>query len=455
MNRIANAFKGSQLTARILRSTSWVVIGFGGAQAIRLASNLILTRILFPEAFGVMALVTMVTVGLMMFSDVGIGPALSRSERGDDPAFLNTAWSIQVIRGTGLWLITLILAYPFARLYDHPELALYLPVAGLSLVASGLLPTRMELARRHLQMGHVTMVDLASQLIGLTIMVLLALWSRSVFALVVGSVLTNVLKTALMWALLPGHRDRWQLEKPALHELVHFGKWIFLSTAFSFVSTQGDKAVLGKLLSLDTLGIYNIGFFLASFPMMLGQAVVQDLMIPVYRNRPPDASAENRRKLNRMRAMITAGLSVLLLTMAYAGPPLVRFLYDDRYLQAGPIIVLLSCCFLPRAIGLTYDQAALAAGNSRGAFIFSGIRSVLQMALLIVGLQYFGLVGGIVSFGITMLAVHPLLVALGIRHRAWDPVHDALSFVLGGAFVAGAIWVHRDALATLAVIQVG
>lgn len=454
MKRVVNAFRGSQLTARILRSTSWVIVGYGGAQAIRLASNLILTRILFPEAFGLMALVTMVTVGLMMFSDVGIGPALARSPRGDEPAFLNTAWTMAVMRGCALWLLTLLLAYPFAAFYGHPELALYLPVAGLSLILTGLLPTRVEMARRHLQMGRATMLDLTGQLVGLALMVVLALWTRSVFALVVGGVLSNLIKLILMRAFLPGHRDRFQLERPALHELVHFGKWIFLSTAFAFVGAQGDKAVLGKLLSLEMLGIYNIAFFLASFPMMLGQTVVQDLMISVYRNRPPEASDENRRKLARMRMMLTAGLCALLILMAYIGPPLVAFLYDDRYLAAGPIVVLLCCGFLAQVIGLTYDRAALAAGDSRGAFLYSGLRSVLQMALLIVGLKLFGLVGGILSYGVAMLAAHALLIRLARRHRAWDALHDAAYFLGAGALAAGAVWLHWDAVAGLAAVPV-
>ncbi len=63
MTRLAAAFSGSGLFARVLRSTSWVLIGYGGSQALRLASNLILTRLLFPEAFGLMALVSVVTVG--------------------------------------------------------------------------------------------------------------------------------------------------------------------------------------------------------------------------------------------------------------------------------------------------------------------------------------------------------------------------------------------------------
>ncbi len=66
------------MAARVLRSASWLMIGYGGSQALRLASNLILTRILFPEAFGLMALVTVVTVGLSLFSDVGIGGMIRR-----------------------------------------------------------------------------------------------------------------------------------------------------------------------------------------------------------------------------------------------------------------------------------------------------------------------------------------------------------------------------------------
>lgn len=85
---------GNRLMARALRSTSWIVLGYGGSQAIRLASNLILTRLLFPEAFGLMALIQVVIVGLTLFSDVGIAPSIAQSKRGDDRDFLDTAWTI-------------------------------------------------------------------------------------------------------------------------------------------------------------------------------------------------------------------------------------------------------------------------------------------------------------------------------------------------------------------------
>ncbi|MCZ4351263.1 oligosaccharide flippase family protein [Roseovarius aestuarii] len=450
---MAQAFQGNRLTARILRSASWVMVGYGGAQAIRLASNLILTRLLFPEAFGLMTLVTVITVGLMMFSDVGIGPSISQSKRGDDPDFLNTAWTIQVMRGLTLWGITLILALPMAKLYDQPDLATYLPIAGFALVIAGFLPTRIETAHRHLMFGRLTMLDLLSQFIGVVVMIILAYLTRSVMALVVGSLLGVFFKLILTSIYLPGARNRFRLEREALHEQVHFGKWIFLSTAFAFVSIQGDKAILGKLLPLSTLGIYNIGFFLASFPVMLGTSVTQNLMIPIYRDRPPGESHSNRKRLRKMRFLLTGGIFTLLAIMALAGPWIVTALYDARYEPAGAILVILSCAFLPQAIGLSYDRAALAAGDSRGAFVYSGLRSVAQMGLLTLGFSMFGLVGGLVAMGIALVLVYPVLVRLACRHSAWDPLHDVVYGALAFALCALALWLHSDALGALTAIS--
>ncbi|MFC6638676.1 oligosaccharide flippase family protein [Sulfitobacter sediminilitoris] len=85
MTRISQFLGGNRLMARVARSASWIVLGYGASQAIRLASNLILTRLLFPEAFGLMALVGVVTVGLTLFSDVGIAPSIAQSKRGMTP----------------------------------------------------------------------------------------------------------------------------------------------------------------------------------------------------------------------------------------------------------------------------------------------------------------------------------------------------------------------------------
>jgi O-antigen/teichoic acid export membrane protein len=74
MESLVLKFRGSSLDARFMRSSVFTLGGYGMGQVLRLASNLILTRILFPEAFGMMALVSVIMQGLAMFSDVGVSP---------------------------------------------------------------------------------------------------------------------------------------------------------------------------------------------------------------------------------------------------------------------------------------------------------------------------------------------------------------------------------------------
>jgi len=123
---------GDGLKARSIRSMGFSILSFGGGSGLRLIGNLILTRILFPEAFGMMALIQIVIAGLTMFSDLGIHSAIIKDARGNDPDYLNTAWALQICRGVFLWLMTCLLAHPVATFYAAPELAQMLPVAGLT-----------------------------------------------------------------------------------------------------------------------------------------------------------------------------------------------------------------------------------------------------------------------------------------------------------------------------------
>ncbi|MGB8812227.1 MAG: oligosaccharide flippase family protein [Paracoccaceae bacterium] len=437
------------LFARALRGSAITAGSYAIAQGLRLASNLILTRLLFPEAFGLMALVSVFLVGLAMFSDVGIGPAISQNKRGDEAEFLNTAWTIQVVRGVLLWLATCAIAWPAARFYNAPDLITLLPVAGVTLLISGFNPTRIDTANRHLLLGRVTGLDLISQIIGIVSMVALALAMQSVWALVLGAVVGSAAKLVLMQLFLPGMHNRFQWEARAGAELIHFGKWIFLSTACGFLLSQGDKAILGAYLKLDQLGIYNIGYFLASFPVLLGGAVISRIMIPLYRDHPPAASAANFAKLRRLRFGLTGGMLALLAVMAFVGVPLVGLLYDARYAQAGGIVVAIACLQMPMVIGMTYDQSALAAGDSRNYFLVIAAKAAVQTVAFVAGAQLAGLPGALGAQGLALAAVHPLIIWLARRHRAWDGLHDAVFSAVALALIVLALWLNWPALTAL------
>jgi O-antigen/teichoic acid export membrane protein len=215
---------------------------------------------------------------------------------------------------------------------------------------------------------------------------------------------------------------------------------------------QGDKAILGKYLTLEHLGLYNIGFFLASFPLLLGQNVTGRILIPLYRESPPSASAENFLKIRRMRLSLTSALFVMLAIMAFSGEWLVGLLYDARYSDAGAILVLIAVIQIPQVIGMTYDQSALAAGDSRNYFYLTAARAVLLVIFMITGAEMMGLIGALIGQGIATIAVYPILVWLARRHGAWDPLHDTLFAVVGLALGISALALDQTALRALVAL---
>src|SRR4051812_45253512 len=109
--------------AAAVGSAVWTVLGFGAMQVLRFGFNLVLTRLVAPQVFGVMAMVTLCVQALHMFSDLGIRQCVVHHARGDDPDFLNTAWTLQILRGLLLWGLSAALAAPVAAFYgDMPEL---------------------------------------------------------------------------------------------------------------------------------------------------------------------------------------------------------------------------------------------------------------------------------------------------------------------------------------------
>jgi O-antigen/teichoic acid export membrane protein len=438
--------KGKGIGARVVRSSASIALGNGASQGLRLASNLVLTRLLFPEAFGLMALVTVFITGLQMLSDAGTSPSILRHERGDSPRFLNTAWSIQVLRGVFLWLLTMAIAQPSATFYDEPMLAQLLPVAGVSLLIAGFTPTRCETYVRHLRVTRVTVLDLVSQAIGIAAVIVLAWSLQSVWALVFGTILGAAARVVVFHAFLHGHIDRFQINREDALEIITFGKWIFLSSISGFIVLQGDKAILGAYLSLAALGIYNIGYFMGSFPAQLTDVVQSKVLIPLYRQTNMATGSNDARVVRRLRLLLSGSGLALLALFAFGGPLIVDLLYDPRYAAAGLIVVLIACTQMMGLASKVYDQAALAYGDSRGFFVVVAVRAVIQTAFLWMGAEAFGVAGALIGQGIALLATHLGSILLARKHKCWDPLHDGI--ILGGAFAlsASAVFLHRDGL---------
>lgn len=389
----------SSLRSRAVHSGAWIGVGFGIQKVLQLGSNLILTRLLFPEAFGLMALATVFLVGLQMFSDIGLKPAVIRDPRGDDPKFLNTAWTIQVVRGLLLCVIGAAIAYPLSLIYEQPILFPLLAVLSTTAAINGFMSIGMATAERRLDFRTITIVQVAGQAASTVLLIVLAYSLKSVWALVAGNILGSALTVVLGHVLLQRHRHRFQLEPKATQTLVNFGKWIFLSTAVTFLGGEGLRAIQAGFLTPAEFGVLAIAYTIAAIPIELSMRLTAAIGLPAF-------SEAHRNDVNRLsgvlqqfRKRVLTFSFVLVAVVAFTSEKIVEILYDERYHAAGAFVVAITISNAAALIGLGYNNALLALGESRTYSWVMTFSTILRIIGIIAGFHSFGILGMIAGVG--------------------------------------------------------
>lgn len=386
-----------------IRGALWTILGYGASQILRFANNLVLTRLLVPEMFGLMTLVYVFITGLHLFSDVGLGVSVIQNKRGDEPTFLNTAWTLQVIRAGIIWLVCLLLAYPASQLYNEPRLLVLIPIVGLNTVISGFTSSALFTLNRHLVLKEIALYELAGQLISSIAMISWALINPSIWALVAGGAASTIFQ--LIWSY---YLNYWKLnyftwDKVIVRELLTFGSWIFLSTATTFFAEQADRMVFGKLLSLEMLGIYGIALTFADIPRAITSTVSGKVIMPALAKIADLPRPDMRQKLNKARTKIILGLSAGVAALTTFGDWIIESLYDERYLQAAWMLPLLALGLWPRLLSNTNEPALFAIGKPQYTAAANVSRFVFTIGGIFVGYQWLGLPGAVIGVALNDL----------------------------------------------------
>lgn len=443
MNMDGHNEEGS-LRRRALQSSLLLAFQAGGSQIIRLGGNLILTRILVPEAFGLVALVYVLMTGIVMLTDLGVRDSVMRASR-EDPDFLNTAWTIRVVQSFFVWLALALMAVPYADFYDQPLLAKLVPIGALQLVIMSLESTKDIELNRKLMIKKLVPIEIASQLTGLLGTVGLALWMRSVWALVWGMHIGALVRCILTHTVLPGTPNRFRFEAAARKEIIAYGRWVMVSSSLTFGANSLDRLVLGKLVPIDMLGIFGIAKTLASAPQQLTDMIGYRVVFPLYRSiigRGEDLAAALERA--RWPLMIAAGW--LLAGVSACAQPVVDILYDERYAAAGGMLRLLPIGIWFQTVGATNTAAIRALGKPR----VLAMASAAQVATLAIGLAPAAIKWGITG-GISVLLVATLMNCITstvwlVRHRicTWHGALPTTGLVLVSALAGCLVEAYVD-----------
>lgn len=432
------------LKSRAVTSSAWTLGGFGTGQAVATASNMALAFFLPREAFGLMGMVKIFTQGLKMFSDVGIGPAIIRSESGERREFLCTAWTIQAIRGFCLALGAAILAWPAAWFYATPQLQYLLPVAGLAAILAGFNSPALFLLNRKLNLRRTTLMDLSTQVVAATSMVALAWATGSVWALVAGWFVASGMSLALSHLATEPLRLRLTIDRASAGELLRFGRWIFASTAVTFFAAQVDKILLAKLLTLGEFGVYCMALTVTALPQTVCNRLGHAVLYPVLAEHVRRDVTKVPAVVNRARRVILPVSLVAVLGVCMGAPILFGYFYRPEYRDAGWIAPLLMLSVWFAILQASADRTLPALGDTRSLLVSNVVRLAATTVCCLVGQRLGGLPGFVIGVATgTFIGYLPVVVALarrGVHVLARDVRYTALLALLGGGPIGVAYW---------------
>jgi O-antigen/teichoic acid export membrane protein len=422
----------------IIRSTLWTFTGFGLGQALRLVSNLILTRLLVPEAFGLMALVVIFMTGLALFTDLGIGASVVQNRRGDQQDFLNTAWTIKVIRGIVIAVCACLLASPLAWFYGEPQLLQILPVMALSSVFGGFASNAPDLASRKLWAGRVTVMELVCRLVGLTVMVAWAWLSPTVWAIVAGNVCSAFLRSAISHLIFPHWHVHFRWNREMAREIIHFGKWIFLTSALAFGAGQIDRLTLAKLVPLHLVGIYSIGFMWATLPLQLLQAWTGRVLFPFASEtlRNPEG---DRLRLRRYRRRVVWLSAVGIGGFGGIATPAMHLLYTPTYWPAADFLSLILIGTAAKMLDDLYRPLNLALGQPKYTSAGSAAALLLFIAAVYPLYGFYSAHGVAIAFSISQVGTLAAS-AYGAWRAGLGDLRSDMAAVLTGVAVWGTLY---------------
>jgi O-antigen/teichoic acid export membrane protein len=387
----------------------WTVGAFGASLVIRFSTSIVQARLLGPEIMGIVVIVQAIRTGTDLLTDIGMEQNVVNSQHGDDPAFLNTVWTMQIMRGALVSLATAALSFALADFYGVPLEAL-LVVSLAPLIASLSSTSIMSLTRR-LKVKQRSLFDLSTDAIALAINIGLALVMPTVWAPVLGILLGLVARSVLSYLLWhPPHRL--MLDRSHAAAILGFGKWIMLSSLALYASLYLDRLFLGWAIDIALLGVYGLARTVSMLPVQLAGRLGYQIIYPVIAADREGSNLAARRELgsSRLRFLLlgAAGIGTVMASADWA----VLVLYGHAFYEAGWMLFLLLCGSWIAVLASMGEAAVLGVGRPKVASLGNIVRIATMAIALPSGFAAAGLPGAIIGLGVGELARYGILASV-------------------------------------------
>lgn len=357
----------------------WRIAEQGGKQAIYFVISVVLARLIMPDQFGMVAMLTVFTAVAGVFIDSGFSTALVR-KNDRTQADCSTVYWFNIVISVICYLILFACAPFVARFYGMSELSAILRVSSLGLVIGSLAGVHRTLLSAELDFKALTKFNLLGVILSGAIGIVLAYLDFKVWALVYQGLSMNVITTICVW-----YKVKWRpsmiVSRQSLKEFFGFGSKLLASGLLDTIYTNIYSIVIGKVYKAADLAFYNRASSLTSLTSTMPTGILQSVTYPALCKLQDDDEALKRgyRRTLRISAFVIFPLCLGVGAVAY---PLINVLYTERWMYAATLlsIIVFSRMWHPiHAINLNY---LIVKGRSDLFFRLEVIKKILGVIIL-------------------------------------------------------------------------
>ncbi len=371
-----------------------------GAQGVSLLVSIILARLLTPDIYGTIALVTVFTAILQVFVDGGMASALIQKKDADDLDFSTTFYFNMAI--CAILYVGICIAAPFiAEFYNEPELTAVIRVLGLTIVISGLKNVQQAYVSRHMLFRKFFFATLGGTLGAAVIGISMAYAGLGVWALVAQQLFNQTADTIILYISV-----KWRPKKlfswKRLKRLFSFGWKMLVSGLLESLYNNVRQLIIGKMYSSEDLAFYNQGNKLPFLIACNINTSIDSVLLPAMSN-----EQDNKERVRAMtRRSINTSIYImapLMMGLCFVAPEFVRLVFTEKWMPCVPFLRICCVNYMFYPIHTANLNAIKAMGRSDLFLKLEIVKKVVGIIML-VSTMWFGVMAMAYSLLITNIA---------------------------------------------------
>jgi lipopolysaccharide exporter len=366
--RIKSLMLSDSLLSRSLRSGGILASASVVENLLRFVRNVVLARLLAPDAFGLMATVMAAVAMLEAFSEVGLRQSIIQNNRGSEDDFLNIIWWLSVIRGMIIYCIAYMAAPFIGEFFNRPDSTMILRTGFLAIPFNALVSPRITVLEKKLQFMRWVVLMQGSAVAGIAIAIGSAVYFQNVWALILGYISESVFKCLLSYIYCPIFPVL-KFNTVCLKDILSFSRGMYGLPIMMLLFVQTDVIIIGRVLSMELLGLYAIARGLSEIPANFFSKIAHPILLPSFSMLQDNHSKLNNAILDTTNMMATMAIPLFVFFILFSDL-LLSLLYGAIY---GSMAVTFSILCI-------YSFVYLCSSIAMSAFISIGMPSLQRTA---------------------------------------------------------------------------